>query len=136
MNEASQSETLARRDFLARAAKAGVAVTATGGLGLWLHDRQGPPATAAGETVALPDFSIPGAGRKLGIVTGADRVKTVNRALQALGGIERFVQRGDRVVLKVNAAFASPLSRRNRTISRMRERSFFSLLLCDGIDIL
>ncbi len=43
----------------------------------------------------------------MSIVTGADRVKTVNRALAALGGIERFVKSGDRVVLKVNAAFAS-----------------------------
>ena len=44
----------------------------------------------------------------MSIVTGADRVKTVNRALAALGGIERFIKSGDRVVLKVNAAFASP----------------------------
>ena len=44
----------------------------------------------------------------MSIVTGADRVKTVNRALAALGGIERFFKSGDRVVLKVNAAFASP----------------------------
>jgi uncharacterized protein (DUF362 family) len=35
-------------------------------------------------------------------------VKTINRALAALGGIERFIKSGDRVVLKVNAAFASP----------------------------
>jgi uncharacterized protein (DUF362 family) len=32
----------------------------------------------------------------------------VNRALQALGGIEQFIKKGDRVLLKVNAAFASP----------------------------
>ena len=62
---------------------------------------------AAGDTVSLPDFSIPGMDRKLSIVTGADRTRTVNRALQALGGIERFIKSGDRVVLKVNAAFAS-----------------------------
>ena len=28
--------------------------------------------------------------------------------MQALGGIGQFIKRGDRVVLKVNAAFASP----------------------------
>jgi uncharacterized protein (DUF362 family) len=93
---------------MSRTAKAGLVVAAAGGVGLWLHDRKGPAASVAGETVSLPDFSIPNAGRKLSIVTGTDRVKTVNRALQALGGIEQFIKRGDRVVLKVNAAFASP----------------------------
>jgi uncharacterized protein (DUF362 family) len=44
----------------------------------------------------------------MSIITGADRAKTVNRALAALGGIEQFIKSGDRVVLKVNAAFASP----------------------------
>ena len=97
-----------RRDFLIRSAKAGAAIAAAGGLGLWLHDRQGPSGQPPGATVSLPDFSRPSAGPKMSIVTGADRVKTVNRALAALGGIERFIQAGDRVVLKVNAAFASP----------------------------
>ena len=97
-----------RRDFLHRAAKAGVAVAAASGAALWFHDRTGPSANADEETVSLPDFSIAAVGRKMSIITGADRAKTVNRALQSLGGIERFIQSGDRVVLKVNAAFASP----------------------------
>jgi uncharacterized protein (DUF362 family) len=104
----SQSDQLARRDFLVRSAKAGAAIVAAGSAGLWLHDRRGPSANTATETVALPDFSSASAGPKMSIVTGADRVKTVNRALAALGGIERFIKSGDRVVLKVNAAFASP----------------------------
>lgn len=110
MNEPDKNGALPRRDFLTRAAKAGTAIAAAGGLGLWLRDRHGPKASAVSETVALPDFSVPAAGRRMSVVTGADRVKTVNRALQSLGGIEKFVQRGDRVVLKVNAAFASPPS--------------------------
>jgi uncharacterized protein (DUF362 family) len=47
-------------------------------------------------------------GRKISIVRGEDRVKTVNQALKALGGIEAFIRQGDRVLLKVNAAFATP----------------------------
>ena len=104
----NQSNPLDRRDFLLRAAKAGAAIVAAGGAGLWLHDRKGPSANVVSETVSLPDFSLPSTGPKLSIITGADRVKTVNRALAALGGIERFIKSGDRVVLKVNAAFASP----------------------------
>ena len=104
----SQSDQLARRDFLVRSAKAGAAIVAAGGLGLWLHDRKGPSGNVVGELASLPDFSLPSStAPKMSIVTGADRVKTVNRALAALGGIERFIKSGDRVVLKVNAAFAS-----------------------------
>ena len=99
-----------RRDFLDRTAKAGVAIAVTGGIGWWHHDRHGPTANAPSKSVSLPDFSIPDRGRRMSIVTGSDRVKTVNRALQALGGIEQFIKPGDRVVLKVNAAFASPPS--------------------------
>ena len=44
----------------------------------------------------------------MSIITGSDRVRTIQRAFAALGGIEQFVKRGDHVLLKVNAAFASP----------------------------
>jgi len=104
----SYSRQFDRRDFLVRSVKAGAAIAAVGGTALWLHDRQGPSANTASETVSLPDFSLSSAGPKLSIITGSARVKTVNRALAALGGIERFIKSGDRVVLKVNAAFASP----------------------------
>jgi uncharacterized protein (DUF362 family) len=99
-----------RRDFILRTTKAGLAIAAAGTTGLMLHDRKGPFANASTETVALPDFSIAGAGRALSIITGSDRLKTLNRALQALGGIDQFIKHGDRIVLKVNAAFASPAS--------------------------
>jgi uncharacterized protein (DUF362 family) len=108
MNEPAQHPELDRREFLARAAKAAAAAAAVAAVGLWRHDLIGPAAHPAAETVTLPDFSLASAGRKLSIITGSDRAKTVSRALQALGGIEKFIQRGDRVVLKVNAAFASP----------------------------
>ena len=104
------SDQNSRRDFILRTTKAGLAVAAVGTAGMALHDRKGPAAIASSETVALPDFSVASAGRGLSIITGSDRIKTLNRALQALGGIEQFIKHGDRVVLKVNAAFASPAS--------------------------
>ncbi len=101
---------LNRRDFLARCAKAGIAVAAAGSLGYWLYDGKGPgrPSAEGGGTVVLPDFSIPGFGAKMSIATGRDRVKTINAALGSLGGMEAFIKKGDRVLLKVNAAFATP----------------------------
>jgi len=44
----------------------------------------------------------------MSIVTGLDRAKTINRGFEALGGIETFIKQGDKVLLKVNAAFATP----------------------------
>lgn len=104
--------SLNRREFLIRSAKAGALVVTAGALGAWLHDPDGParPSAAAGAdaAAALADFSHPGLGSKLSIVTGEDREKTVMLALQSLGGMESFIQRGDRVLIKVNAAFALP----------------------------
>ena len=110
MSDTARIYGLTRRDFVTRAVKAGAVVAAMGGAGLWLHDNSPPTASAGADLVTLPDFSVPSAGRNLSIVTGSDRVQTVNRALQSLGGIEQFIRHGDRVVLKVNAAFASPPS--------------------------
>jgi len=108
MTNPQDAQVISRRDFLARAAKAGAAIAATGVIGYWLYDRTGPKAQTVTELVSLPDFSLSRVGPKMSIITGAERVRTINRAFAALGGIEQFIKKGDRVLLKVNAAFASP----------------------------
>ena len=107
MSKASDDRAMTRRDFLSRATKAGAAIAATGVVGYWLYDRTGPKAQTVTDLVSLPDFSLPAVGRKMSIITGSDRVKTIDRAFAALGGVEQFIRKGDRVLLKVNAAFAS-----------------------------
>ena len=99
-----------RRDFLIRCAKAGITLGAAGALGYFLYDPTGPGAPVEKSSIALPDFSVPEAGKKIAIATGGDRIKTVNAALRALGGIEAFIKKGDRVLIKVNASFATPPS--------------------------
>jgi uncharacterized protein (DUF362 family) len=44
----------------------------------------------------------------MSIVNGKDRIQTVSRAFKGVGGIGAFIKGGDRVLLKVNAAFATP----------------------------
>ncbi len=96
-----------RREFLLRAAKAGVAATGATALGFALHDRRGPrPRTVA--SAALTDYRVPGQAPLLAVARGSDRGKLLDRALDLLGGLDAFVKPGDRVLLKVNAAFASP----------------------------
>lgn len=98
-----------RRQFLRRTVKAAAAIGTACSLSYWFYDREPPAFSQRGDVLAgLPDFSVPGLNAMMSIVTGQDRVQTVNRALKSLGGIEAFIKRGDGVLLKVNAAFATP----------------------------
>lgn len=108
----SPDDGLRRREFLFRSAKAGLSILTAGALAYWFADPHGPQRSSrrASAGVRLADFSIPGIAPCMGIARGGDRTETLHRALRAVGGIERFVKPGDRVLLKVNAAFATPPS--------------------------
>lgn len=97
-----------RRDFMRRLVKATAAAAVASGAAFALRRPARMAGPAQTHARPLPDFSIESVGRRMAIMTGPDRVKTVQRAFAALGGIEKFIGRGDRVLLKVNAAFASP----------------------------
>jgi len=101
---------LNRREFIHRSVKAGLVSASALGVGWWLHDTDPPalePSTAA--LSGIPDFSkTSDDGPAMAIAKGTDRGDMVRRTLGALGGMNRFVRPGDRVVIKVNAAFASP----------------------------
>ncbi len=107
-------DNLNRRDFLKRVGFASAMALAAGGLGLALYDSKGP---AAGEgekaLTGLGDFTVrPAAAGQptIAIVHGSDRALMVERGIKALGGMEAFIHKGDRVLIKVNAAFATPAS--------------------------
>ena len=98
-----------RRQFLARSAKAGAAIAVAGAAGFWFHDTQGPDRPGDHHSdLRLPDFSIEDLEAKMSVVRGQDRVGALRLALKSIGGIEAFIKKGDHVLLKVNAAFASP----------------------------
>ena len=98
-----------RRQFLGRAGKAGISIAAAGLISYHLYDRQGPRIGVDAESlVTLPDFSVPDkAGRTMSIVKGSDRKAAVDKAIELLGGMERFVEQGETVAIKPNIAFAS-----------------------------
>jgi len=99
-----------RRQFLARASKAGISIAACGAVSYLLYDATGPKRGGdAKELVTVPDFSVPHrAGQTISVVKGPDRDKSVSKAIELLGGIERFVEPGETVAIKPNVAFASP----------------------------
>ena len=103
---------MTRRDFLKRLGYASGLALAAGGLGLALYDAQGPPPSEAQKALAgLGDYALktPGPG-KMAIVKGTDRKVMIEKGVKALGGMEAFIKKGDRVLIKVNAAFATPAS--------------------------
>ncbi|MHC4586862.1 MAG: DUF362 domain-containing protein [Planctomycetota bacterium] len=105
------NKNFGRRQFLKRAGKAGASIAAAGTASWLLYDAKGPPrhAVKAEDLVTLPDFSVPTvAGQTMSIVEGTDRKQTVTKAIELLGGIERFVKKGETVAIKPNVAFASP----------------------------
>ena len=108
-NNLPRDSAASRREFLRRGLQAGATVALTGGLATWLWNRHPPGDFNRGAASALPpDFSDKTTGPKMAIVTGQNRAAMVRRGLEAMGGIGRFIKRGDRVMLKVNAAFATP----------------------------
>lgn len=110
MNQSSNDDSISRRDFLARSVKAGAVVVAAGAVSYWLYDGKGPGAVSKtyDELAVLPDFSIADLGGRMSVTNGDDRIKTVHLGLKAIGGIESFIHKNDRVLIKVNAAFATP----------------------------
>jgi len=108
----SQGDGLTRRDFLRRLGYAAAVTVAAGGLGWWRHDASGPQVQTPKKVLSgLGDFSLPhprGEAGRMAVVEGLDRAQTVARGLEALGGMGAFIQAGDRVLIKVNAAFATP----------------------------
>jgi uncharacterized protein (DUF362 family) len=105
---------MTRRDFLIRLGYASGLALAAGGLGLALYDSKGPAPVEGQKALAgLGDYALktpaPGAAA-MAIVRGTDRKAMFERGIKALGGMEAFIQKGDRVLIKVNAAFATPAS--------------------------
>jgi uncharacterized protein (DUF362 family) len=97
-----------RRQFIVRSAKAGVSILAAGSISYWFFDSAGPaPQTREAAVLQIPDFSMPELGARMAVVRGSSRAQSLERAWKAIGGPEAFIKKGDRVLLKVNAAFAS-----------------------------
>jgi uncharacterized protein (DUF362 family) len=80
-----------------------------GALGVGFWDRRGPGGSApVRRRLSMPDYSVTAGSKALAVAHGADRTRSVTQVVQALGGMAAFVKPGESVLLKVNAAFASP----------------------------
>lgn len=97
------SQPLSRRDALIKLLRVAGAGAGAAGLGLWLseHSFRPEPAMAIGakrgHTIA-PDLQLP----EIAVITGDDPAQLVRQAIEELGGMRRFISRGDVVLVKPN----------------------------------
>jgi uncharacterized protein (DUF362 family) len=102
MAENNDRQEVSRRGFL----KAALAAGATIAGGAYFMDRNPVPRKIG--PAAIRPFGVPNTAGRFAVARGENPAVLVRRAVDAVGGMNHFVQKGDRVLLKVNCAFARP----------------------------
>ncbi len=94
------SSPISRREAVLRLSSTALAAAAVGAGALVFHDRR----VVAGDAPPVPDWRLgaPAATPKAAAAHGADPATNVRRAVAALGGMERFVRKGETVIIKPN----------------------------------
>jgi uncharacterized protein (DUF362 family) len=103
----------ARREFIARCAKVCFSVAAASAVGIGLYEDTPPKRNPdRPEPLDAFDYSVAEMNGKICIARCApekiNRASAVRQAFSAIGGIQNLVRPGEHVLLKVNAAFATP----------------------------
>jgi len=100
------SQDVNRRAAMVQLLRLGAVGAGIAGSGVWLSRRSTHPAEPAVLTMRS-NFEIPADSSLpvMAVVQGDDPAILARRAIQELGGIRRFVSRGDVVVVKPNAAW-------------------------------
>jgi uncharacterized protein (DUF362 family) len=95
-----------RRDALVQVLRLGGLSAVTGGLAWWLHGRSRRPEEALAASLR-PNYSIPSDPNlpEMAVAQNAEPEALARKVIQALGGMSRFVRRGDVVVVKPNIAW-------------------------------
>jgi uncharacterized protein (DUF362 family) len=95
-----------RREAMLRLLRLGGVAGGAAGLGVWLNGRGRRPAEPAAAIVRT-NFQVPDDASlpEMVVVQGDDPARLARRAIQELGGIRRFISRGDVVAIKPNIAW-------------------------------
>lgn len=105
--DSAPSEPLNRRDALIRILRLAGLSAGTAAAGYWLSRRSLQPTEQALAAVGKRDHTIAAnpALPALAVISGDSPRSLVQRALQELGGIQRFISRADVVIVKPNIAW-------------------------------
>jgi uncharacterized protein (DUF362 family) len=99
----SEKSVVSRREAMLKLLRVAGAGAGAAGLGLWLSEHSWRPETALamaakrGHTVAA-DPKLP----EMAIIQGGDPTQLARQAVEQLGGMRRFISRGDIVLVKPN----------------------------------
>jgi uncharacterized protein (DUF362 family) len=101
-----EDDRIRRREALIQLLRLAGATAFAGGLGVWLTSRSRHPEEALAP-ISRRNFSVPVDPNlpEMVVAQGEDPRALVRRALEELGGIRRFIGRGDVVVVKPNIAW-------------------------------
>jgi len=103
---AAEKNDLSRREFLTKLVKTSALAAVTVGAGRYFQDRHRVPVLGSVEPV--PSFRVAGTEGVFAAARGEDPHAITARAVEAVGGMSRFVDSGDKVLIKVNCAFSRP----------------------------
>ncbi|MCP4567249.1 MAG: DUF362 domain-containing protein [FCB group bacterium] len=91
-----------RREFIKKTGQATLLAAATGATGLFFHNRQSgfyqKPAPIKKDFTIPTDPLLP----KIALAENENHIAALHKTLDALGGIKRFIQPGEKVVIKPN----------------------------------
>jgi len=95
-----------RREALLQLLRLGGLGATAGGLAVWLSRRSRRPAEPLAVDVRT-NYQVPADANlpEMAVIQGDDPARMVRRAIQEMGGIRRFISRGDVVVIKPNVAW-------------------------------
>jgi uncharacterized protein (DUF362 family) len=104
---APESLVTGRREALVQLLRLGGLGAGAAGLAFWLKSRSRYPEEPPAVTYEKRDFTVPSNPGlpEMAVIQGDDPRRLLRRAIEELGGIKRFVSRGDIVVIKPNMAF-------------------------------
>lgn len=103
---AGDEHSISRRLFLARLLKTSAVAGATVGMGRYFQDRDAIPVRPTPGTIS--PFNVAGTEGVFGLARGENPYATTRAAVETVGGMRRFVGAGEKVLIKVNGAFARP----------------------------
>ena len=112
----SDAQPVSRRDALIKLLRVAGASAGAAGLGVWLSKNSLRPvpalalASKRGHTIA-PDPQLP----EMAVITGQDPAQLARQAIEELGGMRRFVSRGDIVLVKPNIGWDRTLEQAANT---------------------
>lgn len=94
---------ISRRDLMLRLSSTAIAAAAVGGGALAFHNRR----SHAAEARAVPDWRVGATGSfpAVAAARGPDSAANTRRAVEAVGGMKRFVKAGEVVVIKPNVGW-------------------------------